>query len=80
MLTASIGSTLIMFASLKNGLVVAYKMVENSQLESVPESIWGDDDYLEAKNMLIVRDDFIESRTLTLLFCKGTYVVTLKIK
>ena len=74
-LTASIGSTLIMFASLKNGLVVAYKMVENSQLDSVPESIWGDDDYLEAKNMLIVRDDFIESRTLTLLFCKGTYVV-----
>ena len=48
-LTASIGSTLIMFASLKNGLVIAYKMVENGQLDSVPESIWGDDDYLEAK-------------------------------
>ena len=75
MMAATIGLHLVVFVSLKNGLVIAYKMDEKQHMAVIAESIWGDEDFLKAKNMLVVRDDFVESRTLLLMFVKGTYVV-----
>ena len=75
MMAAAIGPHLVVFVSLKNGLVIAYKMNEKQHMSVIAESIWGDEDFLKAKNMLVVRNDFIESRTLLLMFVKGTYVV-----
>ena len=76
MMTAAIGPHLVVFVSLKNGMVIAYKMNnEKLKMAVIAESIWGDEDFLKAKNMLVVRNDFIKSRTLLLMFVKGTYVV-----
>ena len=72
---SSIASSKIVFVGLQNGLVKAYKFDESSPLQELSGNVWEDQDFLSAKYMMEIRNDFIENRTVTILFVKATYIV-----